>query len=349
MTSSEKKIDHIEAAARDWFLLQQERALNETESEAFNAWLEVNSQHAIAYQQLEAIWQGLGEVETEELSEHHSLWQRLMQWMGVEENTKNDERQEKTFTWGLSPTMGAMASFAAVLIVTGLWFSGNLGLQSDVEHYQHDIAEVRTHLLSDQTLVTLGADSELLVTMEREQRIAQLVKGQAFFDVAKDSQRPFYVNAGGTKVKVVGTRFEVHKTQSLVRVSVEEGRVQVSPAVDEDKPLSLPLLTAGQRIVSSEGGLGEVESMVTHKVSPWRDGRLVYRDARLSEVVFDVNRYRNTKIILGSDALKTMKVTTSFSVDQADSIVSLLEQSLPIVAHRETENRVLILPKSKLL
>jgi len=80
-------------------------------------------------------------------------------------------------------------------------------------------------------------------------------------------------------------------------------------------------------------------------LASWRDGRLVYHNARLSEVIADANRYYPGSIVLGAQHLENLQVTTSYSVDQVETMVSMLEQSLPLVVHRDSEGRILILPK----
>ncbi len=341
MSSVEFEIERIEAQARDWFMLQQERSLTDDERAQFTAWLKADQQHSQSYQLLENIWQGLGEVDLDasrsECTESSpSLMERCSSFLGGL----------------LSPALAAPtytgAAFATVLLVSLLWFSG---MTPDYpQEYQSTVGELKTLALDDGTKVTLGADSHIEFELFDNRRMVRLVKGQAFFDVAKDSQKPFFVDAGKAGVMVVGTRFEVYKQLARVKVSVEEGVVKVAPSVTADfTTAKVKTLTAGERVSATTQSLGRVEGIDKNSVSPWREGRLVYRDAVLSDVVFDINRYRQSKIVLGSDSLKKLKVTTSLSVDQTDSVVTMLEQSLPVVAHQETKDRILILPKSSLL
>ncbi len=63
-----------------------------------------------------------------------------------------------------------------------------------------------------------------------DRRTAELVEGDALFEVARDAARPFVVRSGSATITVVGTRFEVSKASDRVRVSVIEGQVRVDVA-----------------------------------------------------------------------------------------------------------------------
>lgn len=342
MSTKMIEMDRIETEARDWFLLKQERELSIEEHRQYQQWLVLTDQHGKAYQRLEEIWQGLGELELSRSSDSSSSWLSVItQFFG------DSLSGFRRFTLA-APF--AMASVVAIIMVSTLWLANGVWDNDSVIQYRSDIAQVKTIDLDDGSQVILGADTQIEVSFQGNRRDVRLLKGQAFFDVAKDELRPFYVDAEKASVMVVGTRFEVYKQLDQVKVTVEEGVVKVAPTAQADFSADLvKTLTAGQKLVSDATSMSDVSAVDSASVSPWRDGRLVYRDAALANVVFDINRYRQAKIILGTESLKKLKVTTSLSVDQTDSVVSMLEQSLPVVAHKETDDRILILPKSSLM
>ncbi|MGH1372887.1 MAG: FecR family protein [Cellvibrionaceae bacterium] len=342
MTVFTNDVDRIEAEAREWFLLQQERPLTAAEQEQYQQWLKLDGFHREAYQQLVEIWQGLGELE---LSAERQV---PASWLSSLAQTFQDRLLGLRGFPFAAPY--ALASLVAVVMVSTLWLLTASGNHEQILHFQSDIAQVKTIRLDDGSSVTLGADSQIEVSFTADRRDVHLAKGQAFFDVTKDQQRPFFVDADQADVMVVGTRFEVYRQLDQIKVIVEEGVVKVSSSSEPDfSSRETETLSAGQKLVSLADAQAVVSEIDAESVSPWREGRLVYRDAALENVVFDVNRYRDEKIILGTDSLKKLKVTTSLAVDQTDSIVSMLEQSLPVVAHQETDSRILILPKSSLM
>ncbi|WP_460804611.1 FecR family protein [Microbulbifer agarilyticus] len=220
--------------------------------------------------------------------------------------------------------------------------------------YTSELAQVRNVILEDGTHVTLGGDSALEVAFSEGSRRINLLRGQAFFNVTKDAARPFLVSAQGAEVRVVGTRFDVRtgsKLNPVVKVTVEEGIVDVahkSAAAHEglakENSATKVRLTAGQQVKIDEGEISPVSKVGTASVASWRDGKFSYRDAPLSEIVADANRYRKDRIIIGTRELENLRVTTAFTADQADTLVAMLEQSLPVRVFKEPDGRVVIWP-----
>ena len=81
--------------------------------------------------------------------------------------------------------------------------------------------------LRDGSQVTLDTQSELEVAFTRTQRTVRLKRGQAFFDVSKDKDRPFVVEANNRRLVAVGTAFDVRLDGSQIRVTMVEGVVRV--------------------------------------------------------------------------------------------------------------------------
>jgi transmembrane sensor len=92
-----------------------------------------------------------------------------------------------------------------------------------------EIGEHREILLSDGTLLDLNTNSEIEVDYSLERRKVRLIKGEAFFEVAHNTNRPFIVYAGETSVRAVGTAFVVRLMPKKFEVTVTEGKIELSP------------------------------------------------------------------------------------------------------------------------
>jgi transmembrane sensor len=340
----------VDSEAREWFMLRHERDLTPPEQANFNRWLSQSPEHQRSYDQLDKICAGLAELAAGEEGERlrdanafaiNSMWSwparmahNCLDWISVA---------------AMKPVM-SMAAVAMVCVVTALVFF-EWRMADQMQSFSTAIAQTKELTLEDGSQVTLGANSRLLVNFDERRRQVTLEQGQAFFSVSKDASRPFFVSTGSASVRVVGTRFDVRRQGEKVKVSVEEGIVEVRPLTvepisSETKLVSESVrLVAGQQLRVDASRTGEVESIDVEDLGSWRSGQLVYRNARLSEVVADANRYRQGVITLGADHLNDLRVTTSFGVDQLDTMVSMLEQSLPVVVYREADNRIVILPK----
>lgn len=337
----------VDDRARSWFMLRHERNLSPREEAEFERWMEEPS-HRASYRQLEQVDRGLQAIAATAEGE------RLRTQTGWR------ERLQKTlsgFLRGAPAPVSALAMALVVFMAVGL-ASINLGTPGSGPapgSYNTGIAQTRTVTLQDGSEITLGADSQIEFTFAERRRDIALLKGQAFFSVAADPARPFFVNTDNASVRVVGTRFDVHRAPGGVKVSVEEGIVDVTHVAHVDHKsrkenrstaAARVRLLAGQRVRVSAEGSGNVETIGADELASWRRGKLVYRDARLSEVVADANRYRPGGILLGAPQLAELRVTTSFSVNQVETMISMLEQSLPVSVYREADNRIVIWPRT---
>ncbi|AQQ69062.1 hypothetical protein Mag101_16565 [Microbulbifer agarilyticus] len=326
----------IEAEAREWFMLQGERALSGSEEIAFAQWME-HPHNRRAYQQLQQIDQSLAALAAGEAGA--SL--RQPSGLSVLMETLRSY-------FGVSPLNG-IAFACTLLLAVGMVYLAPWQSEPAVQAYASELAQVRDVVLEDGTRVTLGGDSALEAEFSEDSRRIKLLRGQAFFAVSKDPERPFVVRAQGAEVRVVGTRFDVRtgsKLNPAVKVTVEEGIVDVARknTADTDGLYSKVRLTAGQQIKVDEHVISPISKVDTTNVASWRQGKFSYRDAPLSEIVADANRYRNDRIVIGTRELESLRVTTAFTADQADTLVAMLEQSLPVRVFKEPDGRVVIWP-----
>ena len=91
-------------------------------------------------------------------------------------------------------------------------------------------ANGRRSTLADGSELQLGPNTLLQVDLGDARRSVELVRGEAYFKVAKDPARPFFVQANAFAVRAVGTEFAVSRRKREVIVTVAEGSVRVAPS-----------------------------------------------------------------------------------------------------------------------
>jgi transmembrane sensor len=304
----------IRAECRDWLALLHSGDASDDDRARFDAWLQADHHHRRAYDQLQLIWQDIASLG--QLKDLEPVPPR---------------RAERAPPISRAPRR--FAPFAAAAAVAGLAIAILWSQQQPVsqapttaailsEEYSTQLGEVRAIQLSDGSTLTLGARSHAIVQLGDTERRVQLQQGEAYFEVAKDAARPFYVLAPATAVRVVGTRFDVRVGESHVRVAVDEGVVAVN-----DRPAAL---TGGQRIdVLPDGALTDVTQVDSSEVAAWREGRLIYDGVTLAEVVADLARYR-ANVTLKSEQAGKLRVTAGLRVEQIDQFVDRLPDILPV-------------------
>lgn len=195
--------------------------------------------------------------------------------------------------------------------------------------------ERRTVTLADGSQVQLNTDSAIAVDFSGRNRRVTLRRGEAFFTVTPDRSRPFEVVAMGAVTRVVGTRFAVRRMDDATRVAVEEGTVEVHCPAGTAAPEDGLRLTAGEAARYRPDSCPTRDAGVdVARATAWRDGRVVFDDRSLREVVDELNRYRPGPILLLAPDLAQRRVTGVFDIRDPDRALSAIEQVLPVRVRR---------------
>jgi transmembrane sensor len=190
--------------------------------------------------------------------------------------------------------------------------------------------------LADGSSIELNTESEVRVHFNHWQRNIEMIKGEAFFSVAHDADRPFEVRAGSGRIRDIGTAFEVYIKPEQIIVAVEEGIVEVQAAEKRE-------LIAGQQLAFNDNG--EFQALQNQDVAgltAWRQGLLVFRNRRLDEVLAEVGRYHDTRIRLQSEALGTLRVSGTFHTAELDNTLSAIATILPVTIDHVGEHEIVL-------
>lgn len=182
-------------------------------------------------------------------------------------------------------------------------------------------AEQRQVELPDGSRVTLNSGSTLEYppTFASTERIVKL-SGEAFFEVAHEAQRPFLVKTANAHVKVLGTKFGVWSRAEETRVVVREGRVALRDEEGENAGVEL---SANQ--MSLRRGKEEAEparAIDAGYALGWLEGRTVFEQASLAEVVAELQRVYNVEIVLTNANLARHTITGSFNRKPVESVLA---------------------------
>jgi transmembrane sensor len=177
--------------------------------------------------------------------------------------------------------------------------------------YATRLGEMRVIPLADGSIMTLNTNSQAMVDFSDFRRSIQLIQGEALFDVTRDAQRPFEVDAGDTRVRAIGTRFTVRRSvEQPVEVLVSEGAVEVA------SPRSLPSpvrVGANMRLVAVEQAVPVlVQPAELQRQLAWREGRIAFEGETLGQAAAQFARYSDVRIVIGDSALAEERITGLF-------------------------------------
>jgi transmembrane sensor len=306
----------IANAAVDWLVRLQGETVTERDWLDFDAWLTASPAHAQAYDAVLAFDQRL-DLDAR-FAEAEPVGAPLTS------NVVPLRPARRAWVWSAGAAIAAAFVAGAVLVPS----KGLMGGRETT--YVTGVGERRTIALEDGSRIDMNAASRVTVRFERHARRIKMDDAQVFFDVAKDSSRPFLISAGDTQVRVVGTQFDVRRRDGKVAVNVQRGLVEVRPHLARD---AAPYrLRPGQGLSHREGQTADakLQAVAVEEVAGWRQGRLIYRDQPLSQIAGDMNRLFPRPVKLGDAEAANMRLSGVLIVDEQDAMVDRLSHLLPV-------------------
>lgn len=319
-----------EREASEWIARLDADDASDEDCARFEAWRAAHPRNARAYEELSATWKRLKGAGR--LVRAVALGQAL---------GKVDLPRPARGRW----TIGALAATVLVAVFAGWWWITEFVPQTQ---FQTAIGEYAGIELPDGSALELNSNSIARVDYSENARIIRLQRGEAFFKVEHDAQRPFWVVAGNSWVRAVGTAFNVYIRPAGVRVTVSEGVVKVAadaPSTDaapSDQRLTLAavsVLAAGQQ-VDVAGAATEVRSLQPVELArsvAWRSGTLYFENQRLGDVVDELSRYTTLRLAIDDDALRDLPVGGTFQANSqgAEALLTMLEDGFGLEIRRQ--------------
>lgn len=187
--------------------------------------------------------------------------------------------------------------------------------------------------LSDGTKVWLNSNSELQFPVRFTGNVREVkMRGEAFFDVARNEKQPFRLNAKELNVDVLGTSFNVisYDDEKQSEVVLIEGKVNLSAKTGEVTK-EFGSIHPGQRAVYKEESQKiSIENTEVDKYISWRDGNLVFRDDPMEDVIKRLSRWFNVEIIINDPEIESYIYTATFRNENLEQVLKLLKLSAPI-------------------
>jgi transmembrane sensor len=307
----------IDAAAADW-VVRLDRGLTEIEQEKLDTWLAADGRRRGAFARAQAAW-----LHADRATAFHAAAELRAPAAGG---------RREALRW---------TAAAAVIVSLAVSF---IGWQAYTRtHLATARGEIRKDSLADGSYITLDTRSSVSVQFESKARIVSLESGEALFEVAKDSARPFVVHAGNVRVRAIGTAFVVRRrSDDEVEVTVTKGVVTVWRETTNAEPSTR--LVAGARTVITPEKIDhpvELTEMELARAVAWKTGIINLDGRTLGDAAAEFNRYNRQTVVIADAALAGQKVVGRFEVSDPRAFVSAAAAMLD--AHVRTEGERLIL------
>ena len=346
----------VQAQASAWLAKLDGNEPSPEDLRAFKQWVNEDTAHIAAFEKVAAAWDELNiltrlpsELQQRELRQQHQK-QKIEQ--GKESITRYPFRY---------------VALAATLVLA-LFIGLQQGFQPvEQASYQAAVGEQKTITLPDSSVVQLNTNSRIKFDYRGEVRAIYLYQGEAHFTVARNPQRPFEVYAGAGRVRAVGTAFSVmlNEMSNDIDVMVTEGVVEVAPEISvpsidlatvnikhKDKiapsivskePVKSRRVEAGSAVVFNQKAVQAIEHVEDAEMQrrlAWQQGLLIFSGEPLEDVVSQISRYTDTKIIIKSEEAKALRIGGQFQVADTKAIFSALEQGFGLKVDYATSSLV---------
>jgi len=307
--------EQIIQQAANWLTRLHDEDVSDTDRQAFNAWCQADPRHAVAIERMRSLWGSL--------------------------DTLPAQPARIALNRAFAPQRARGAQVVGLL---GVLLCGWLGL----EHLPVWMADQRTGVgerrqiaLEDGSQLQLNSNSAVDVKLDGHQRVIELLQGELWVDVAKDAQRPFVVRTDQGTATALGTRYMVKRAaDGTTVVTVIESTVAVKgEGADSVK------VAAGQRSILDHGHAQAAQAIANTDPDAWTRGLLKVNDQPLGEVLQTLASYRHGVVRFDAQALRDVRVSGVFKLDDSAAALSALADNLPIRVEYFTDLLVVVKPR----
>lgn len=306
--------------------------------------LDSKEEQKLLFAEAEHLWKESEKYKNQFTTDQKNIFAQILSKIQQAENTKATTTKRKTsfIKNYLNRTLfQKLLKIAAIFLVPVLLFAGGYFLL----HHPKPNAEAyirvevprgakRLLVLPDSTRVWINSECTLKYPEHfvGKTRTVYLV-GEAYFEVTKDAVHPFIVSTTEMNVKVLGTGFNVSAYPAAKQVSATlvHGRILAYHVNANGIVESKVILSPGERSVfKTKKNVFTVKKVDTRIYTSWKDGRLVFKDTPLSEIMKRINRWYNVDMTANDKTIEQFNYTVDFENDSLPTVLKVLKEMTPI-------------------
>jgi transmembrane sensor len=347
MTPSDEQIRlAIAEQASEWFVENRGGPLDRETRSRFIAWLKTSPVHVGEYLAIAGLARDLDTAaKTSEmplealLARAHAETTRVgTLGSSVMGHAPVATRPRRSRVW-----LRAAAAALAFVALAALWLTRDGERFGLPRTYRTAHGEQSERVLPDGSVLHLNTDSQVTVHYSRRERVVDLDRGEALFQVAHAGERGFRVTAGDTEILDAGTQFDVYRRPEAVLVTVVEGTVAVYTGPQQRMPTALHV-SAGYQ-VEVRGQVGTPRPLDARAAVGWLKRQIAFENLPLGEVALEFNRYGPIPIEIDDAVLRALPITGVFDPYDTDSFVAFLAVLNDVVVEK-TATRIRVLSRA---
>ena len=334
--------------AAEWFIRLRDRDLTWSDRRKFVRWLKQSPSHIAEFMRLCSLY---GRVKRAKVPALHPDEEASNVIALVQREVPPAEEPRRLGSRKLLLAAAAACCLLLVGVIARVVLSTNT--------IETHLGEWRQVQLADGSLLSAGPNTLLQVEYRKGVRRVRLAHGEAMFQVAKDSARPFIVDAGGAAVRAVGTKFGVDRRDGSIVVTVAEGKVAVARG-DRSGVLENTIEAIDQSIIVAALGADErveistslpmvqprIEKVNASNALAWAKGRLIFQDETLASAVREFNRRNRIQIDVDDPDLATLTVCCVYDASDPEAFAEAAAVRPDIALVREGPDHLRLVPET---
>jgi len=293
-------------------------------------WLNASEENRLQFERFKKIWEESEALAARSTIDVDHAWSRF------KERAQGSQPIRKTISF--TPRRWLHAAAILLVFITG----GYLLYQNITPGYGPEIVwqaleQVRTDTLPDGSVVTMnkGATLSFAEKFAGRERIVKL-QGEAFFEVAKNREKPFVVMANEARIEVLGTTFNVSTFSDETVVIVETGVVEVAK---EHRSVQL---TANEKAIVSKDDDDPVKEKNDDKLYQYyRSKEFVLNATPLWRFVDVLSQAYDVNITIANEDIRNLRLTTSFKDQPLQQILVVVGETLNITIEQRGTDIIL--------
>ncbi|MDI4233754.1 FecR domain-containing protein [Bradyrhizobium sp. Arg237L] len=299
--------DMLEREAQEWLVRLTSGRATIADAEALKSWCGRSKAHAAAFAEANLLWEGLGTAARRKPSDGASARDR----------SRGATASRRWFLGGAAAASVAGIGYLGLRPPLELWPSP-YELAAD---YRTGVGERRQIAMDNGVSVELNTRSSLNIVRDTGERQIELVSGEAAIVVPDTVPAGLTVLAAGGSLYAASAQFNLRCDGGRAIVTCHRGSMVI------DYSGKSMTLHGGEQTIYARGALEPVLTVDPAVVMAWREGQLVFRQTPLAEVIDEVNRYRQGRIILMNETLGRRPVEARISLDRVDDLINLVREA----------------------
>ncbi len=336
MKLSENNIEHLELIAK-----YLDNEMEENERANFEIDIALDPNNALLINEIKREWKMLDSHNSNKRVNTNDAWDKL--------NTRLEEEnlipKAKSTKHSIVPRKmlqyAAVVAGIAVLGVTTFWATTKINKQQMVSVLNQQDQSTIVKTLADGSIVYIAQNTNFeypIKFSKKERKVA--LNGQAYFDIARNPDKPFVIETENAYIQVLGTAFNVKSYESKTfELVVERGKVKVSL---KKNPSISQVVVAGEKIVLGKNNL-EKSAWDDDGSLAWRLGKMQFKDETLQNIVRVINRNYQSNIAIADEQTANRRLTVTFNENSLSTITELICITLNLESTKK-DNQIILSP-----